>query len=526
MNKTNPIFSLRNFRSFGDEGANFDLAPITVLTGCNSAGKSSLVKALMLLAKQPTGSTIDTLYAGKRYQPAMYLKAFSSDLRLGGYKNIVNNLCKDGTIELTYRMWSSFLHEEVVCKRIYHEKKGVLSDGELFVFSIEKIDGTCIYKGNIFTYLCGEGPFDTLKGDEHFDAILNNYQRFILSYGYAYSSLIEKRMKRGNIDSHDELLMKINKKKEECLDQLLKNGMSSFEAMEYDEETIQFWYDINHPETVSTFLSLSKDDLTAEQKEEYQKEMFYNCVVNEIVSPWFVQKLSFVDSSTNKISRIYNVEDTDKFSQILCELINHTKAYEYTTGPFVNKWFERFGIGDKLIIVGADEWMGAKIYLENNGVRRLLADEGYGITQLASLLLQIDILKGKYKYDYFEGNEMKVAYHSSFISIEEPEVHLHPKYQSMLADLFVEAYQKYNIHFIIETHSEYLIRKLQVMVADKECNLQSKEVSLNYVEKAENGVSTNRKIEILEDGRLDGSFGKGFFDEAGDLARQLFNLSF
>ena len=91
--------------------------------------------------------------------------------------------------------------------------------------------------------------------------------------------------------------------------------------------------------------------------------------------------------------------------------------------------------------------------------------------------------------------------------------------------MFVEAYKKYNIHFIIETHSEYLIRKLQVMVADKDSSLTSNDVSLNYVEKDEKGVSHNRQIKIQEDGRLDRSFGKGFYDEAGCLSRQLFILN-
>ena len=59
------------------------------------------------------------------------------------------------------------------------------------------------------------------------------------------------------------------------------------------------------------------------------------------------------------------------------------------------------------------------------------------------------------------------------------------------------------------------------MVADKEHPLTSNDVSLNYVEKDENGVSTNRKIEILEDGRLSESFGPGFFDEADMLAMEL-----
>jgi predicted ATPase len=94
----------------------------------------------------------------------------------------------------------------------------------------------------------------------------------------------------------------------------------------------------------------------------------------------------------------------------------------------------------------------------------------------------------------------------------------------MLAEMFVEAYQKYNIHFIIETHSEYLIRKLQVLVADKENALLPDDVSLNYVEKDENGVSSNRKIDILEDGRLSEPFGPGFFDEATGLSMHLLKM--
>ena len=39
------------------------------------------------------------------------------------------------------------------------------------------------------------------------------------------------------------------------------------------------------------------------------------------------------------------------------------------------------------------------------------------------------------------------------IAVEEPEIHLHPKYQSLLADMFVDAYKTLGQHLIIETHS-------------------------------------------------------------------------
>lgn len=45
----NTKYTIKNFRVFDSDGATFELNPITILTGCNSSGKSSLVKSLMLL---------------------------------------------------------------------------------------------------------------------------------------------------------------------------------------------------------------------------------------------------------------------------------------------------------------------------------------------------------------------------------------------------------------------------------------------------------------------------------------------
>ena len=42
-------FHIKNFRVFDENGVTFDLKPITILTGANSSGKSSMVKAMFLL---------------------------------------------------------------------------------------------------------------------------------------------------------------------------------------------------------------------------------------------------------------------------------------------------------------------------------------------------------------------------------------------------------------------------------------------------------------------------------------------
>ena len=149
MKNMNPIFSLKNFRSFGEDGADFELAPITILTGCNSAGKSSLVKALMLLsqATETTNGDFDEPFSLiLKDIRGVDLLVSSKDLCLGNYTKILNKKSKDGLIELSYDVWSSLLKEKIRIIRIYKEDaKDTLQNGQLIALKILKADGTMIY---------------------------------------------------------------------------------------------------------------------------------------------------------------------------------------------------------------------------------------------------------------------------------------------------------------------------------------------------------------------------------------------
>ena len=45
----NNLYTIKNFRVFDEKGATLSIKPITILTGCNSSGKSSIVKSIVLL---------------------------------------------------------------------------------------------------------------------------------------------------------------------------------------------------------------------------------------------------------------------------------------------------------------------------------------------------------------------------------------------------------------------------------------------------------------------------------------------
>lgn len=92
------------------------------------------------------------------------------------------------------------------------------------------------------------------------------------------------------------------------------------------------------------------------------------------------------------------------------------------------------------------------------------------------------------------------------VLVNQPEVHLHPSSQAMLANYFVD--ESKNKNFIIETHSEYLINRFRLLVAKGK--LQKKDISIIYIDNGDNGPIISN-IDISETGSLINA-PKSFFD--------------
>lgn len=287
-----------------------------------------------------------------------------------------------------------------------------------------------------------------------------------------------------------------------------------------------------------------EESIIGEYNHKLQRELaqYLVNVVEEALLPGLWGHLNYVSSSRIEAKRLYVMQESNDFAHILrnyfeskryCENIRQQSPDEecYIPDSFMNRWVKQFGLGERIVLDLDEDGTGVKIRLvKEDGTSWLMADVGFGISQLMSIMLQIEnaimdrrpiIEHGPWGLHDIDGyDERHGEIPPTTIIIEEPEIHLHPKYQSLLADMFAEAMQKYNIHFIIETHSEYLIRRLQLLTLNRSENpVDRDDVAIYYVDNEP--IPNARRIGICKNGYLDDEFGPGFYDEASRLSREL-----
>jgi predicted ATPase len=96
-----------------------------------------------------------------------------------------------------------------------------------------------------------------------------------------------------------------------------------------------------------------------------------------------------------------------------------------------------------------------------------ITDVGFGVSQVLPVIVEC----------------FYVPAHSIVI-FEQPEIHLHPRVQADLADLFIDAIHareesvEREVQFIVESHSEHFLRRLQRRIAEEK--LRNDEVALYF----------------------------------------------
>ncbi|MEI7636426.1 MAG: DUF3696 domain-containing protein [Syntrophus sp. (in: bacteria)] len=108
-----------------------------------------------------------------------------------------------------------------------------------------------------------------------------------------------------------------------------------------------------------------------------------------------------------------------------------------------------------------------------------------------------------------------IAEPGTTLVFEQPELHLHPRVQSRLADFFVSLLLC-GKQVIVETHSEYIINRLRYRSVVADGDLVASQVGILFFEN-ETGTTTVRNVQMNEYGYI-GEWPKGFFDEGDELS--------
>lgn len=255
--------------------------------------------------------------------------------------------------------------------------------------------------------------------------------------------------------------------------------------------------EINKINPTNSFFNSTKSLILDIQRRIQNLDLHYHPNFNAHLDKRYVELLD----SKNKLSQILNTYLENK---------NENRD------AFVKKWIQEFDIADDFEVKKEEQL--ARLYLTKNESNFMINDEGMGTGKLIPILLHIASIKVK------DENKKR-----SYLVIEEPESNLHPALQSKLADMFVDAYEQFGLRIIIETHSEYLIRKLQFIIArGYPEKIEPSDVQIYYFyhpNKVPDGEKQIYPIEIKKDGRLTKNFGKGFLDESMKLGMLLFNSS-
>jgi predicted ATPase len=156
------------------------------------------------------------------------------------------------------------------------------------------------------------------------------------------------------------------------------------------------------------------------------------------------------------------------------------------TLPFeamIADWLKKMGLIDTFEVKQiAPNRRDYEVLVKNVGVKDKvnLTDVGFGVSQVLPVLVQCFY-----------------AAHGTTTILEQPEVHLHPSAQAVLADLFIDAIaatdereKPHNIQLLIESHSEHFLRRLQRRIAEQK--IRPIDTAIYFCEMTSAGSMLNR----------------------------------
>lgn len=506
---------LENFKAFGKR-ARIPFAPITLIFGENSAGKSTILQALYLLkqtlASQDTGALLlprveNGIVDLGSFQEMLFDHDLKRMLSIRVETIIDNDIpqlpYKENKMAIEFNFKRPSLNEEVILDQI-----AVYEGKSSECIAKFRLSGKTLDRTGMF-YSHGVSPLKLAAAECTWLTKETKYWKpeFEACKEYKEQILEKLKEKLKNWQPSNQELEKNNKEFWEFLRKDL-NDEIMFLSSDFDLET---YISKRHKEETNTVLGIQRFIPvrtayvpTLRERIHYDPPSTFHIAdlttATGVTLEQTLEALFPIRPFRKLPERQYTFRGTSpqhvgyQGEQLPDLLFRRAELVAET-----NEWLKRLDIGYKLEVKSiGDDW-GDLFAVRLMDTRRkepvsvALPDVGFGISQLLPFVVQ------------------SLVSEKQIISIEQPEVHVHPKLQADLGDLLAEAIKEPRQNrFIIETHSEHLILRLQRLVRNK--LLEPEDVSVIYVSRRPEGAKAER-LHLDEDGDFIDEWPNGFFTE-------------
>lgn len=507
------FFSLTNFKVFGSRQI-LEMAPITLIYGPNSGGKSSIIQALLLLKQSieapinqgirdrvlvPKGRYVDLGQSKSIQHKHLFSNQISFEIGMR-FPGILNkNLTSTFSSNEEFFVAMNFEHREDTIKLRLPALTGITYRSKTLRKSNLDISLTRDVKQN------QSDLEDQLEFEELID--LKSPTNF-----FVFSTLEE-------IKKFNDFLKAVPRIRAE------QNETDFFGMSEVREEKQKNRFQIGFRPFVSgktTYLPTSIKNLAKPASE----KRFLNDNHLDIPSNALTQvarmmnlqfeKMSYLGPLRSRPKRLYELSQqyegsiglSGEFSvEALKSEAQSENSEEINVIDFVNSWLKKFEVPYTISVedVG-DEVLGdlAKFKMLDNRTNVWVAatDVGFGIGQLLPIIIQAALASKK---------NTPVGL-TRTVCIEQPEIHLHPRLQANVADLLIETVQASECQWIIETHSEALMLRIQRRIRDGV--LKAEDVAVVFVEPAGENGSRIQNLRLDYDGSFIDEWPGGFFEDS------------
>lgn len=480
------MFKLRlnNYRGFLNE--EFDFSRVNILIGENSAGKSSIFKFLLAL-KQSMRSP---------YNKDYNLTLSGEETDLGNYYETIYNHETERHLSFAFEFdkdYYDFFFKDTFPN---HKEENRLLEkrNEVINYFVDTYNAPTIL------------TFEVSKD-------LSNHKNIVFSASNSTIGIVRILFSPNETTAGQDIyLIGDNPKCEIVFESIYYNQIFNIKDVVYEKEGfLTIVSGISLRERIEQGCDLDKTELD---------RLFWSIGYLLIAQNYIqmqLRKIEYINPLVHRVpERIYVENDTKKTRQVknIKDLIDFldTSTANPKFKTTLTSLLKDFGITEEFTI--HKQGYVREFRVKINGLDSNIKDVGFGVSLQLPILAQAIVSENT---GVFKNNDSEIFMGETLL-IEQPEVHLHPRLQAKFIETLLSIGNN-NVYFI-ETHSEHIIRMLQVLVKTKKFDIKSDDISIHYFRKDKiTMIKTIHKIE--DDGILMPNFPKGFYDVSYNLALTL-----